>query len=130
MVPNPLTRARIQHPLITGIRAIDGFTPLGRGQRVGIFAGSGVGKSTLLGMIAGRSDADINVVALIGERGREVREFIENDLSEEGRARSIVIVATADQHAFGLRRIASTLGARWKLGSGIDHRHFHGFGGG
>jgi len=107
-VPNPLSRARIQHPLITGVRAIDSFTPLGRGQRVGIFAGSGVGKSTLLGMIARRSDADINVVALIGERGREVREFLENDLSEEGRARSIVIVATADQPAL-LRVKAASL---------------------
>jgi FliI/YscN family ATPase len=107
-VPNPLSRARIQQPLITGIRAIDSFTPLGKGQRVGIFAGSGVGKSTLLGMIAGRSDADINVVALIGERGREVREFLENDLSEEGRARSIVIVATADQPAL-LRVKAASL---------------------
>jgi FliI/YscN family ATPase len=107
-VPNPLSRARIQHPLVTGIRAIDSFTPLGKGQRVGIFAGSGVGKSTLLGMIARRSDADINVVALIGERGREVREFLENDLSEEGRARSIVIVATADQPAL-LRVKAASL---------------------
>lgn len=107
-VPNPLQRARIQHQLVTGIRAIDCFTPLGRGQRVGIFAGSGVGKSTLLGMIARRSDADINVVALIGERGREVREFLENDLGEAGRARSIVIVATADQPAL-LRVKAASL---------------------
>ena len=98
-VPNPLKRARIQQALSTGVRAIDAFTPLGLGQRVGIFAGSGVGKSTLLGMIARQSSADVNVVALIGERGREVREFLEEDLDEEGRARSIVIVATADQPA-------------------------------
>ena len=98
-VPNPLRRARIQEPLTTGVRAIDAFIPLGQGQRIGIFAGSGVGKSTLLGMIAKRSSADVNVVALIGERGREVREFIESDLDEEGRAKSIVVVATADQPA-------------------------------
>ena len=98
-VPNPLRRTRIQQPLSTGVRAIDAFIPLGQGQRVGIFAGSGVGKSTLLGMIARRSSADVNVVALIGERGREVREFLEEDLDQEGRARSIVVVATADQPA-------------------------------
>ena len=98
-IPNPLRRARIQHRLTTGVRAIDAFVPLGQGQRVGIFAGSGVGKSTLLGMIARRSSADVNVVALIGERGREVREFLEGDLDQEGRAKSIVVVATADQPA-------------------------------
>lgn len=98
-IPNPLRRARIQHRLTTGVRAIDAFVPLGQGQRVGIFAGSGVGKSTLLGMIARRSSADVNVVALIGERGREVREFLEGDLNHEGRAKSIVVVATADQPA-------------------------------
>lgn len=98
-IPNPLRRARIQHRLTTGVRAIDAFVPLGQGQRVGIFAGSGVGKSTLLGMIARKSSADVNVVALIGERGREVREFLEGDLDQEGRAKSIVVVATADQPA-------------------------------
>lgn len=98
-VPHPLRRRRIREPLSTGVKAIDTLIPCGRGQRVGIFAGSGVGKSTLLGMIAGRSDADVNVVALIGERGREVREFLEVDLDEAGRLKSIVVVATADQPA-------------------------------
>lgn len=98
-VPNPLRRARIRERLTTGVRALDAFTPLGQGQRVGIFAGSGVGKSTLLGMIARRSNADVNVVALIGERGREVREFLEGDLDAEGRARSIVVVSTAEKPA-------------------------------
>jgi flagellum-specific ATP synthase len=94
--PAALTRKRITRRVVTGVRAIDGMIPLGRGQRVGIFAGSGVGKSTLLGMIARNTDADVNVIALIGERGREVREFIENDLGEEGLARSVVIVSTSD----------------------------------
>jgi flagellum-specific ATP synthase len=78
------------------VRSIDGLIPLGRGQRIGIFAGSGVGKSTVMGMIARNTDADVNVIALIGERGREVREFIENDLGEEGLRRSVVIVSTSD----------------------------------
>lgn len=95
--PNPLLRKRIDTVMSTGIRAIDGFLTCGIGQRVGIFAGSGVGKSTLLGMIARYSDADVNVIGLIGERGREVREFIEKDLGEEGLKRSVVIVATSDQ---------------------------------
>ncbi|HBC76621.1 MAG: flagellar protein export ATPase FliI [Candidatus Wallbacteria bacterium GWC2_49_35] len=95
--PNPLTRPRITKPLITGVRCIDGLITLGKGQRVGIFAGSGVGKSTLLGMIARNTRADINVIALIGERGREVKEFIERDLGEEGLKRSVVVVATSDQ---------------------------------
>jgi len=94
--PNPLQRKRISEPISTGIRAIDGMLTFGKGQRVGIFAGSGVGKSTLLGMIARNTDADINVIALIGERGREVKEFIEKDLGEDGLRRSIVIVATSD----------------------------------
>lgn len=97
--PNPLTRQRIKKNLTTGIRAIDGLITLGKGQRVGIFAGSGVGKSVLLGMISQYSNADVNVIALIGERGREVREFIERDLGEEGLKRSVVIVATSDQAA-------------------------------
>ena len=94
--PDALTRKRITRRIVTGVRAIDGMIPMGRGQRIGIFAGSGVGKSTLLGMIARNTDADINVIALIGERGREVREFIENDLGPEGLKRSVVIVSTSD----------------------------------
>ncbi|HOJ77338.1 MAG TPA: flagellar protein export ATPase FliI [Bacillota bacterium] len=97
--PNPLTRKRINAPLALGIKAIDGLLTCGRGQRVGIFAGSGVGKSTLLGMIARNTDADINVIGLIGERGREVRDFLERDLGPEGLARSVVVVATSDQPA-------------------------------
>jgi len=95
--PNPLARKRIDTIMATGIRAIDGFLTCGIGQRVGIFAGSGVGKSTLLGMIARYSDADVNVIGLIGERGREVKEFIENDLGQEGLKKSVVVVATSDQ---------------------------------
>jgi FliI/YscN family ATPase len=95
--PSPLERPRIREPLATGVRAIDGLLTLGRGQRIGIMAGSGVGKSVLLGMIARRTSADINVIALLGERGREVREFLERDLGPEGLARSVVIVATGDQ---------------------------------
>ena len=94
--PSPLRRKRITRPLALGIRSIDGMLTLGRGQRVGIFAGSGVGKSVLLGDIANSSDADVNVVALIGERGREVREFLENDLGHEGLAKSVVVVASSD----------------------------------
>lgn len=97
--PNPLTRKIISEPLYTGVRAVDGLLSLGRGQRTGIFAGSGVGKSTLLGMIAKNTSADINVIALVGERGREVKEFIENELGPEGLMRSIVVCATSDQPA-------------------------------
>ncbi|SMC65979.1 flagellar protein export ATPase FliI [Sporomusa malonica] len=97
--PPPLTRRRITEKLVVGVRAIDSVLTLGRGQRVGIMAGSGVGKSTLLGMIARNTEADISVIALIGERGREVREFIERDLGEEGLKRSVVVVATSDQPA-------------------------------
>ena len=97
--PNPLTRAHIDERLATGIRVIDGLLPCGKGQRVGIFGGSGVGKSTLLGSMARSSAADVNVIALIGERNREVREFLEHDLGEEGRKRSVVVVATSDQPA-------------------------------
>lgn len=97
--PHPLKRQRIKHPFNTGVRAMDLFTPCGRGQRLGIFAGSGVGKSTLLAMLASRAEADVNVIALIGERGREVREFLEKDLDEAGRKKSIVVVATSNQPA-------------------------------
>jgi len=94
--PAPLSREKISEPLSLGIRSIDGLLTCGRGQRVGIFAGSGVGKSVLLGDIANSSDADVNVVALIGERGREVREFLDNDLGTDGLKKSVVIVATSD----------------------------------
>ncbi len=107
--PNPLMRNRIKDVLPVGIRAIDGFTTLGKGQRIGIFAGSGVGKSTTLGMIARNTKADINVIGLIGERGREVREFIERDLGEEGLRRSVVIVSTSDQPA--LMRVKALMSA-------------------
>jgi flagellum-specific ATP synthase len=98
-VPHPLRRARIDTPMSLGVRAWDTLIPAGRGQRVGVFAGSGVGKSTLMGMIARNTAADVNVVALIGERGREVREFVENDLGPEGLARSVLVVATSDAPA-------------------------------
>lgn len=97
--PDPLKRNRIKNPLKLGVRTIDGLLTIGKGQRVGIFAGSGVGKSTLMGMIARNTSADVNVIALIGERGREVREFIEKDLGEEGIKHSVVVVATSDQPA-------------------------------
>ncbi len=96
-VINPLKRKLIREPLSLGIRSIDMFTTVGKGQRLGVFAGSGVGKSTTLGMMAKNTKADINVIALIGERGREVREFIESTLGEEGLKRSVVVVATSDQ---------------------------------
>lgn len=97
--PNPLERSRIHTPLGTGVRSIDGLVTLGLGQRIGIMAGSGVGKSVLLGMIARHATADVNVIALLGERGREVREFIEKDLGPEGLRRSVVVAATSDQSA-------------------------------
>ena len=96
---NPLTRPRIDEIIPFGVKAIDGLLTIGRGQRMGIFAGSGVGKSTLLGMIAREVEADINVIALVGERGREVLEFVQKDLGEEGMKRSILVVATSDQPA-------------------------------
>jgi len=96
---NPLNRPRIHERMTFGVKAIDGLLTIGKGQRMGIFAGSGVGKSTLLGMIARNVHADINVIALVGERGREVREFIERDLGEEGMKRSVLVVATSDQPA-------------------------------
>lgn len=97
--PSPLERDRIREPLATGVKAIDGLLTLGEGQRIGIFSGSGVGKSTLMGMIARNTSGDMNVIALIGERGREVREFIERDLGPEGLKRSVVVVATSDEPA-------------------------------
>ncbi|MDF2627101.1 MAG: yscN [Symbiobacteriaceae bacterium] len=107
--PAPLSRQRIHAPLGLGVRSLDGLLTVGRGQRIGIFAGSGVGKSTLLGMVARSASADCNVIALIGERGREVREFIERDLGEEGLRRSVVVVATSEQPA--LVRIRAALAA-------------------
>ena len=97
--PDPLTRKRIEQHLTLGIKSIDGLLTIGKGQRVGIFSGSGVGKSTIIGMIARNTKADINVIALVGERGREVREFIEKDLKEEGLGRSVIIVATSEKPA-------------------------------
>ncbi len=96
---NPFTRPPIKETIELGVKAIDGMLTMGKGQRMGIFAGSGVGKSTLMGMIARKVKADVNVIALVGERGREVREFIERDLGEEGMARSVLVVATSDQPA-------------------------------
>jgi len=107
--PNPLKRQRITEPLQLGIRAIDGLLTCGKGQRTGIFAGSGVGKSVLLGMMARYTKADVNVIALIGERGREVRDFMENDLGPEGAKKSVVVVATSDQAA--LTRVKGALTA-------------------
>ncbi len=106
--PNPMHRRAINKQIITGIRSIDSMIPLGEGQRIGIFAGSGVGKSTLLGMIARNTSADINVIALIGERGREVREFIEHDLGPEGLKRSVLVVSTGDTSALSRVRGAYT----------------------
>ncbi|NLY61267.1 MAG: flagellar protein export ATPase FliI [Clostridiales bacterium] len=97
--PNPLDRKRITEPITLGIKAIDGLLTCGKGQRLGIFAGSGVGKSTLLGMVARNTNADVNVIALIGERGREVKDFLQKDLKEEGLKRSVLVIATSDQPA-------------------------------
>ncbi|HEX3102545.1 MAG TPA: FliI/YscN family ATPase [Pyrinomonadaceae bacterium] len=108
-ITNPMTRSNIDEHLETGVRAIDGILTVGAGQRIGIFGGSGVGKSTLLGMMANRSSADVNVIALIGERGREVREFIENELGVEGMKRSVLVVSTSDDSA--LVRIRAALAA-------------------
>ncbi len=104
--PSPLERKRITEILPTGVKTIDAFLTVGKGQRVGIFSGSGVGKSTLLGMIARYAEADVNVIALVGERGREVREFLERDLGEEGLKKSVVIVATSDNPPV-IRKLAS-----------------------
>jgi flagellum-specific ATP synthase len=106
--PHPLRRQRIRDQFPTGVRALDVFTPFGRGQRLGLFAGSGVGKSTLLGMIARSAQADVVVIALVGERGREVREFLEKDLGPAGLARSVVVVATSDTPAPLRLRAATT----------------------
>ena len=97
--PNPLKRKRINEAMPTGVKAIDSLLTCGEGQRVGIFAGSGVGKSTLLGMISRYCEADVNVIALVGERGREVRDFIEKDLGEDGLKKSVIVCATSDQPA-------------------------------
>ena len=96
-VPHPMARVPIKEPLQTGIRVLDGMLTVGRGQRVGIFGGSGVGKSTLIGMMTRNTAADLAVVGLVGERGREVREFVEDSLGEEGRRRSVVLISTSDQ---------------------------------
>ena len=106
--PDPLKREIIDEVLPLGVRAVDGLITVGKGQRIGIFAGSGVGKSTLMGMFARNTKADINVIALIGERGREVREFIEHDLGEEGMRRSVVVVATSDKPALERKKAAQT----------------------
>ncbi len=106
--PNALQRKMIEQPFATGVRAIDGMLTMGIGQRIGVFAGSGVGKSTLLGMIARNGSADVNVIALVGERGREVREFIQNDLGEEGMKKSIVVCATSDEPALVRIKAAMT----------------------
>ncbi|HOQ88936.1 MAG TPA: FliI/YscN family ATPase [Candidatus Hydrogenedentes bacterium] len=120
--PPPMARARITEPFVTGIRAIDECITCGKGQRVGIMAGSGIGKSKLIGMMARNTRADVNVIALIGERGREVREFLENDLGEEGLRRSVVVVATSDEPP--LLRISgayvATAVAEWFRDQGMD----------
>ncbi|MBQ7588495.1 MAG: flagellar protein export ATPase FliI [Lachnospiraceae bacterium] len=108
MPPDPMDRKIIDTPLPLGVKAVDGIMTIGKGQRIGIFAGSGVGKSTLLGMFARNTKADINVIALIGERGREVREFIERDMGEEGMKRSIVVVSTSDKPALMRKKAALT----------------------
>ena len=106
--PEPMSRVIIRDVLPLGVKAVDGLITVGKGQRIGIFAGSGVGKSTLLGMFARNTQADINVIALIGERGREVREFVERDLGEEGMRRSVVVVATSDKPALIRNKAAKT----------------------
>lgn len=106
--PDPLSRKIIDEVLPLGVKAVDGLITVGKGQRIGIFAGSGVGKSTLMGMFARNTKADINVIALIGERGREVREFIERDLGEEGMRRSVIVVATSDRPALERNKAAKT----------------------
>lgn len=120
--PRPLERMRIETPVATGIRAIDACITCGKGQRMGIMSGSGIGKSKMIGMIARNTNADVNVIALIGERGREVREFVESDLGPEGLARSVVVTATSDEPA--LRRVKgvymATAIAEWFRERGAD----------
>jgi flagellum-specific ATP synthase len=120
--PSPLARRRIDEPLPLGVRSLDALLPCGRGQRVGVFAGSGVGKSTLLGMMARGAAADVVVVSLVGERGREVREFLEDDLGPEGRANATVVVATSDEPAMLRVRAAFTATriAEWHAAQGRD----------
>ena len=120
--PDPLTRELIDTVLPLGVKAVDGLITVGKGQRIGIFAGSGVGKSTLMGMFARNTKADINVIALIGERGREVREFIERDLGPEGMKRSVVVVATSDKPALIRKKAAmtATAVAEYFRGQGRD----------
>jgi FliI/YscN family ATPase len=119
--PDPLSRQRITEALSTGVRCLDGMLTIGRGQRIGIFAGSGVGKSTLMGMVARDADADVNVIALVGERGREVRDFIEKDLGPAGLAKSVVIAATSDQPALIRRQgaLVATAIAEWFRDQGM-----------
>jgi flagellum-specific ATP synthase len=121
-VPPPMARQRIAQPLPVGVRVIDSLCTVGRGQRMGLFGGSGVGKSTLLGMMARGTVADVNVIALIGERGREVREFLEDDLGPEGLARSVVVVATSDQPPLVRLRAGflATRFAEWFADGGAD----------
>ncbi|MDR2484355.1 MAG: FliI/YscN family ATPase [Treponema sp.] len=120
--PDPLKRKRVTERICTGVRAIDGLLAVGRGQRLGIFAGTGVGKSTLLGMIARNTNADVNVVALIGERGREVNDFIENDLGPEGLARSVIIVTPSNSPPLSRLRGAyvATAVAEYFRDQGLD----------
>jgi flagellum-specific ATP synthase len=120
--PHPLRRQRILQPLPLGVRALDTMTPCGRGQRVGIFAGSGVGKSTLLGMLARGTQADVVVVGLVGERGREVREFLEDDLGQTARERVVTVVATSDEPPLPRLRAAYTATriAEWYRDQGLD----------
>jgi type III secretion system ATPase, FliI/YscN (EC 3.6.3.15) len=134
--PPPLSRKRIQEVMDVGVRAINSFLTICKGQRIGIFAGSGVGKSTLLGMITKNSNADINVVALIGERGREVKEFVEKNLGEEGLKKSVVIVATSDKSplirlrgAFAATAIAEYFRDRIRcfIFNGFDNKVCNGF---
>jgi flagellum-specific ATP synthase len=122
LVPNPMTRQRISEPLGLGVRAIDSVLPCGRGQRIGIFAGSGVGKSSLLGMMARGTQADVVVVGLVGERGREVREFIEDDLGPEGMSNAVVVVSTSDEPAPTRIRAAftATRVAEWFASKGLN----------
>lgn len=121
-VPHPLRRQRISEPISLGVRSVDTLLTCGRGQRMGIFAGSGVGKSTLLGMMARGTNADIIVVGLVGERGREVREFLEDDLGTEGRARSVTVVATSDEPPLMRLRAAFTATriAEWYRDQGLN----------